>query len=182
MSKTARLIRTRSQAKAFILKVGICGIFSNDQGRMPCLWDVVDLPERQPGEKGWGQRVIAVWTWKDELPALYPEQIFYGKIPNGLAVLMSLDHLWETHYPIAHRSLYECSPLARKIYALVSLEPMTSPELRREMAVTKGPAKTQFDKALLELQATLNVVRRNSLKDARDTWVPFTEQHLPPVK
>lgn len=180
MKHVARFIRTRGQARTFVLKVGICGIFSNDQGRMPCLWDVVDLPERRPGEGGWGPRVMAIWTWKDELPALYPEQIFYGKLPNGLAVLMSQEHLRQTHYPTGHRSLQECSPLARKIFALVSLEPMTSPALRREMGITKGPAKTQFDKALLELQATLNIVRRNSLADTRDTWVPFTEQYSPP--
>jgi hypothetical protein len=53
--------------------------------------------ERQPGEKGWGQKGIAIWRWKNELPATYPEVIFYGKIPGGRAVLMSMDYLRAEH-------------------------------------------------------------------------------------
>ena len=30
---------------------------------MPNLWDVVDVPDRQPGEKGWGQKILAIWRW-----------------------------------------------------------------------------------------------------------------------
>jgi len=179
--KARPFIRTRAQARAFVLKRGLCGIFSEDNGRMPSLWDAVDLPMRQPGEGGWGQRVMAIWRWKDELPALYPDQIFYGKNAGGLAVLMSLDHLWKVHYPANHRPVRECSPLARSIHSLVALEPLTSAALRRELGVAKGAGKNAFDKALLELQATLNIVRRNSLEDKRDTWVLFSEQYSRPA-
>ncbi|HEY5792517.1 MAG TPA: hypothetical protein VIS74_04415, partial [Chthoniobacterales bacterium] len=116
-----------------------------------------------------------------ELPARYPDQIFYGKIPGGLAVLMSLDYLWTGHYPKHHRPLVECSPLARKIHGLIALEPLTTMQLRRELAVETGPAKAAFAKALLELQVTLNLARRNSLQDKKDVWVNFREQHLPPA-
>ena len=84
---------TLKQARTYILQVGICGIFSDARVGMPNLWDVVDLPDRQPGQKGWGQKVIAIWRWKNELPAIYPEEIFYGKIPTGHAALMSMDYL-----------------------------------------------------------------------------------------
>lgn len=175
--KTKRFIRTRGQAKAFVLEVGLCGIFSEDNGQMPCLWNVVDLPERQVGEGGWGQRVMAIWRWKDELPALFPEMIFYGKNANGLAVLMTLDHLRHTHYSSHHRAVQDCTSLAQKIHAIIALEPMTTTALRKELQVTKGKGKTQFDKALLELQVTLNIARRNSLEDKKDTWVLFGEQY-----
>jgi hypothetical protein len=33
-------------------------------------------------------------------------------------------------------------------------------------------------RALQELQVTLNIVRRNSLHDEKDIWVPFAEQYL----
>jgi len=85
-------VRTLKQARTFVLRVQICGIFSNPAHGVPCLWDVVDLPGRKLGEKGWGQKIIAIWTWKNELPATYPDEIFYGKIPSGRAVLMSMDH------------------------------------------------------------------------------------------
>lgn len=48
-------VRTLGQARAFVLRVGICGIFSNAQGTLSSLWEVVDLPERRPGEAGWGE-------------------------------------------------------------------------------------------------------------------------------
>ncbi|MGB8463684.1 MAG: hypothetical protein WCE49_01930, partial [Terrimicrobiaceae bacterium] len=76
-------VRTLAQAKAFVLRAGICGIFSDARGTIPRLWDVVDLPDRMQGERGWGQKITAIWSWKNELPAKYPREIFYGKIKGG---------------------------------------------------------------------------------------------------
>ena len=39
------------------------------------------------------------------------------------------------------------------------------------------PERNRFDRALQELQVTLNIVRRNSLEDEKDTWVLFSEQY-----
>lgn len=171
-------IRTFREARAFVKKSRICGIFSDDKGRMPSLWDAVDLPGRQPGEGGWGQKVTAIWTWKNELPAKYPSEIFYGKIPGGLAVLMTTEYLRKEHYPKCHVPLRECTPLAQKIYAALKLDPLTTSALREELGMTLRPEKSRFDRALQELQVTLNIARRNSLTDKNDTWVLFREQYL----
>ena len=176
------VVRTLRQARVFILKVGICGIFSDAGVGMPSLWDVVDLPERRPGEKGWGQKVIAIWQWKNELPALYPEEIFYGKIPRGHAALMSIDFLRTEHYPKHHRPLKECSPLAQRIYDRLKLDPLTTGLLREELNMTRRPERNRFDRALHELQVTLNITRRNSLEDENDTWVLFSDQYLDVVR
>ena len=170
-------IRTLAQARAFVRRKGLVGIFSNNDGAMPALWDVVDLPGRQPGEKGWGQKVSAIWTWKNELPARWPEEFFYGKIPGGLAVLMSIERL-KTHYREHHVPLRECSAVAQKIAAVLRFDPATTTALRRELDITRKPEKARFDRALQELQVTLNIARRNSLEDKNDTWVPFREQYL----
>ena len=175
-------IRTLKQAHAYVLQVGICGIFSDTKGSLPNLWDATDLPERQPGEKGWGQKVIAVWQWKNELPASYPEEIFYGKIPGGRAALMTIDYLRTEHFPKHHRPIQECSPLARNIYKIIRFDPMTTGSLRKELNMTLRPERTKFDRALQELQITLNIARRNSLKDENDTWVLFSEQYLDVVR
>jgi hypothetical protein len=177
MSSKLPWVRTLRQAKAFVLRARICGIFSDARGSMTCLWNVVDLPERAPGEKGWGQKVIAIWRWKNELPARYPNEIFYGKT-RGLAVLMSIDHLRREHYPKHHRHLGQCSELARRIYDVIRLDPIETGRLREEMNMARRPERNKFDRALQELQITLNIVRRNSPDDERDTWVPFSEQHL----
>jgi hypothetical protein len=178
MSARPASVRTLRQAKAFVLQEGMCGIFSDAKGKIPCLWDVVDLPGRKPGEKGWGQKVIAIWSWKNQLPAKYPQEIFYGKIKGGLAVLMSMDYLREKHYPESHRPLRDCSPLARRLYEIIRMDPIMTGRLREEMNMTKRPERSQFDRALKELQITLNIARRNSANDESDTWVPFTEQYL----
>jgi len=172
------VVRTLKQARAYILQVGICGIFSDAGVGMPNLWDMVDLPDRQPGEKGWGQKVVAIWRWKNELPAIYPEEIFYGKIPVGRAALMSMDYLRVEHYPKHHRPLRECSAIAQRIYERLRLDPQTTGSLREELNMTGRPERNRFDRALQELQVTLNIARRNSLEDENDTWVLFSDQHL----
>jgi len=171
-------IRTLTQARAFVLRAGICGIFSDAKGTMPCLWNSVDLPERRPGETGWGQKVMAIWRWKNELPAKYPREVFYGKIKGGLAVLMSIEYLRNEHYPKHHRPLRDCSPLGRQLYDVIRLDPIVTGALREEMSIAGPSERNKFDRALQELQTTLNIVRRNSALDEKDTWVPFSEQYL----
>jgi hypothetical protein len=178
MKRKVAVVRNLKQARTYILQVGICGIFSDAGVGMPNLWEVVDLPERQAGEKGWGQKVVAIWRWKNELPATYPEEIFYGKIPGGRAVLMSLDYLRVEHYPKHHRPLDQCSTLAQRIYEWLKLDPLTTGSLRKELNATQRPERTRFDRALQELQITLNIARRNSLEDENDTWVLFSDQYL----
>jgi hypothetical protein len=65
---------------------------------------------------------------------------------------------------------------------LIRFDPMTTGEMRKEMAMTRRPERTKFDRALQELQITLNIARRNSLKDEKDTWVVFSEQYLDVVR
>jgi hypothetical protein len=182
MKRKVDAIRTLKQARNYILQVGVCGIFSDAGAGMPNLWDVVDLPDRKPGARGWGEKVIAIWRWKNELPAIYPEEIFYGKLPSGHAALMRMDCLRTKHYPEHHRPLRECSSLAQRIYEVLRLDPMTTGALRKELNMTQKPERNRFDRALQELQVTLNIARRNSLEDENDTWVPFSEQYLDVVR
>jgi hypothetical protein len=182
MKRKGALVRILKQARAYILQVGICGIFSDAGIGMPNLWEVVDLPDRQPGEKGWGQKVVTIWRWKNELPAIYPEEIFYGKIPTGRAALMSMDYLRVQHYPKNHRPLRDCSALAQRIYERLRLDPRTTGSLREELNMTGRSDRNQFDRALKELQVTLNIARRNSLEDENDTWVLFSDQYLEVVQ
>ena len=175
--KTKPHVRTLKQAKAFVCKVGYCLVFADKKLDLPNLWDAIDLPEKQPGEKGWGKKVGAVWSWKNELPADYPDEIFYGKGEKGKSVLMTLDHLKETHYPAFHQPVAKCSPLARKIYELVRIEPFTTSALRKAILKGDKTLKNAFAKALVELQVTLNIVRSNAPEITADNWVRFEEQY-----
>lgn len=170
-------IRTLAQAKKYVAKVGYCLVFADRKQEVPNLWDAIDLPEKQPGEKGWGQKVSAVWNWKNALPADYPDEIFYGKGAKGKSVLMTVDYLKEEHYPAFHQPIGKCSAMARKIYELVRVEPLTTTALRKAILHGDKTRKNAFAKALVELQVSLNIVRSNAPEITSDTWVRFGEQY-----
>jgi hypothetical protein len=92
-----------------------------------------------------------VWTWKNQLPATYLDQIFYDKIKGGRAVPCSCMAKLREFYPQQHTPLSACSALAQ--------------------------ARSQFDRALQELQVTFNIARSNRPDVEGDTWVPFLEQY-----
>ena len=48
--------------------------------------------------------------------------------------------------------------------------------------MTMRPDRNRFNRALKELQVTLNIARRNSLEDENDTWVLFSDQYLEVVQ
>jgi hypothetical protein len=169
-------VKTLEQARDFVLEVGVCGILHDEQARLPTLWDAVDLPDKRPGESGWGEKMGVVWPWKNELPTNYPDQIFYGKLKGGRAVLMSMEKLREI-YPHQHRPADACSALAQELLAIIEQGPMMTVPLRQAMGMTDRKAKGQFDRALVELQVTFNIARSNRPGIEGDTWVPFLEQY-----
>jgi hypothetical protein len=168
-------LKTLEQAHAFVRAVGKCTIFPDKKSGAPNLWDVIDLPEKKPGEAGWGQKIGAAWSWKNQLPAEYPDEVFYGKDEAGRAVLMTLEHLAQVHYPKFHRPVEQGSAMARKIYAKVKVEPMTTGALRQAVAGKDKSLRAAFSKAMIELQVTLNIVRSNAPEIETDTWLRFGE-------
>ena len=169
------MIKTFEEARLLIRELKICTIFESSKTELPSLWAHVDLPEKQEGEKGWGKKVSAVWDWKNRLPAEFPDEIFYGKIKGGLAVLMTMDYLREVHFVSAYRSIDDLHPLPAYIFEMIRVEPWETANLRNEVIDEYGCSKSQFDTALKNLQISLNVVRSNDPDIERDTWLTFQE-------
>ena len=65
VSPEPAMIRTFDQACQFVHEHKVCTIFGSKNSPYPSLWDNVDLPDRKKGEKGWGEKITAVWTWKN---------------------------------------------------------------------------------------------------------------------
>lgn len=168
-------VRTIEDAFEFVQAVGICSLFSGKIPGVCSLWDAVDLPENGGGRTKWGARVEALWAWKTDLPTHYPDDIFYGKVKGGHAVLMSMEYFCKTHYPKAACPLSECRPLARKVYEIIRLSPGATSTIRSEAMALHGCTKGRFETALKELQISLNVVRLNEPGLQNDHWVPFEE-------
>ena len=171
-------VKTLEQARRFVIEQRICTVFLGSSKVIKSLWNAVDLPDKQPGETGWGAKVVAIWGWKNQLPAQYPKEIFYGKMKGGSAVLMTLDYLRDCHYPKYHQHIRNCRPLAQQVYELIRQERYETTALRRDSREQFGCTKSQFDSALVELQETLNIVRSNEPGADRDTWLPFQEIYL----
>ncbi len=166
-------IKTIEEACRFIKSVKVCTIFPSEKTELTSLYEHVDLPEKQPGESGWGERVKAVWPWKNQLPTQFPNEIYYGKIKGGFAVLMDLKYLEESHFSIAYQPVESLSQLAQQIFEKVRVEPWTTGELRQEIIAETGCSKSRFGTALKILQISLNIVR---VCDAeQDTWLTFRE-------
>jgi hypothetical protein len=179
-TKTKRdaVIKTFEEARAFVLEVKVCTLFANSgKQAYPSLWDNVDLPDKRSGEGGWGERVSAIWTWKNRLPERYPDEIFYGKVRGGHAVLMEMGYLRDPHFATAYRPAQELSSLAQFLYDKVRFEPWDTAELRRFAVDEFGASKGQFDTALKNLQISLNIARANDPSAERDTWLAFSEAY-----
>jgi len=166
-------IKTLDQAHIFVREVKICTIYASEKTVHTSLWEHVDLPEKQPGEKGWGEKVSAIWTWKNQLPAQYPEEIFYGKVKGGFAVLMDMDYLKDVHFPKAYKPVASLNTLAAFVFNKIEIEPWDTTSLRNHVVEEFGCSKSQFDTALKNLQITMNVVRSNDPTIEHDTWVTF---------
>ena len=169
------MIKTFEEARFLIRELKICTIFESAKSGLPSLWEYVDLPEKQEGEKGWGQKVSAVWSWKNRLPAEFPDEIFYGKINGGFAVLMTMDYLRDVHFASSYKSVDQLNPLSATIFEKIRNEPWETTDLRKEVIEAYGCSKSQFDTALKNLQISLNIVRSNDPGIERDTWLTFEE-------
>jgi hypothetical protein len=174
------MIKTFEAARLLVQQLQVCTIYDSAKIKLPSLWEHVDLPEKQEGEKGWGEKVSAVWDWKNRLPAEFPDEIFYGKIKGGFAVLMSMDYLRDVHFQAAYKPVDQLNPLCIHIFEKVRVEPWDTTSLRNQMIQEYGCSKSQFDTALKNLQISLNVVRSNDPNIERDTWLTFQE-HYPDI-
>jgi hypothetical protein len=169
------MIKTFEEACEFVFEKKIVSIFGSKGSPHPSLWDNVDLSEEKPKEGGWSPKIIAVWSWKNEIPNTFPDEFFYGKIPGGDAVIMDMEYLREEHYPNNHVPVSELDPLVQSIYEFIRVEPYFTGPLRKLVMAEYGCTKSRFDTALKKLQISLNITRSNDPNLKNDQWVMFSE-------
>lgn len=172
------MIKTFEEAYQFVLDRTVVTVFGSKGSPHPSLWDNTDLSEEKPKSGGWSPKVMAVWDWKTRIPQTYPEQVFYGKIPGGDAVLMEMNHFRDVHYAAAYQDVMELDPLCQEVFELIRLEADYTGPLRKRAMARFACTKSQFDTALKKLQISLNVVRSNDPKLKNDFWLPMREVHM----
>jgi hypothetical protein len=172
------MIKTFKAAYQFVLDKKIVTVFGSKTSPHPSLWDNTDLSESKPKAGGWSPKVTAVWDWKTRIPQTYPDNVFYGKITGGDAVLMEMGHFREVHFAKAFQQASELSLLAQQVNDLIRLEPAYTGVLRKQAIAKFHCTKSQFDTALKKLQSSLNIVRSNDPNMKNDFWLPMREVHL----
>lgn len=175
------MIKTFDEAYQFVLAQKLCTVFGSKCSPYPSLWDNTGLSEKKPKTGGWSPKVVAVWDWKTRIPQTYPDEVFYGKVPGGDAVLMEMQHFRKCHYPDAFQPVSELDPLAQEVYELIRREPAGTGPLRKRALAQVDCTKSQFESALKKLQVSLNIVRSNDPKLKNDFWLPMREVHLDTV-
>lgn len=169
------MIKTFEDAYQFVLKHKICTIFGSQKSPYPSLWDNTDLSDKKPKGGGWNPRVSAIWDWKTRIPQTYPDQIFYGKVVGGDAVLMEMEYFRETHYSDSFRAVENLDMLCQQVFRLIRIEPGYTGVLRKRAINQFSCTKSQFDTALKKLQISLNVVRSNDPQHQNDFWLSMLE-------
>lgn len=176
------MIKTFEAAYQFVLDNKVCTVFGSKGSPYASLWDNTALSEKKPKAGGWSPKVTAVWDWKTRIPQTYPEQVFYGKVPGGDAVLMEMQHFRQVHYPDAFQPVSELDGLAQQVYELIRREPGFTGPLRKRAIENFSCTKSQFEGALKRLQISLNIVRSNDPQLKNDFWLPMQEVHLDVVQ
>jgi len=172
------MINTFDEAYQFVLEQKVCTVFGSKSSPYPSLWDNTGLSEKKPKAGGWNPKVVAIWDWKTRIPQTYPNEVFYGKVQGGDAVLMEMQHFRNVHYPDAFQPVSELDPLSQEVYDLIRLEPDYTGPLRKRAIAELACTKSRFDTALKKLQVSLNIVRSNDPKLKNDFWLPMREVHL----
>jgi len=168
-----RWVRTVEDALEFVRLVGLCLIFApnhaSKRDALPSLWDVVDAPDKLPGDHGFGERAGFVWRLKNELPLAYADEIFYGKLRGGRAMLCTLERLREL-YQRQQQSADAVSREACRLLEIVKLRPITSGDLRLDAGFHQPGDRSRFERALQELQVSFLIAR---VDVEPDTWFLF---------
>ena len=172
------MIKTFEEAYQFVLDSKVCTVFGSKGSPHPSLWDNTNLSDKKPKAGGWSPKVVAVWDWKTRIPQTYPDEVFYGKVKGGDAVLMEMQHFRDVHYPEAFQPVVELDQLAQDVFEFIRLEPDFTGALRKKAIAELGCTKSRFDTALKKLQISLNIVRSNDPRLKNDFWLPMREFHL----
>ncbi|MGQ9852821.1 MAG: AlkZ-related protein [Candidatus Oleimicrobiaceae bacterium] len=174
-------LRVTSVAEAleFINEVGLCFAFAARRSELPCLWHAVcgqrdpQMPEHI--QHDWS--IGLVWEAKDVLAA--EKKIYYGKALRFRPTMISLA-LFPSFYRarglrgeaeeyIDHHRRGQLSPGAKRIMdALVRRSPQITRELKSASGLSRPGQRSEFDRAMAELQMKLLVVK------VAELYEPFT--------
>ena len=161
-------VHTEEQALGFVNEVGFCFLFGEKGVAIPTLWSAICGSRRPVPRSNRDADIGRTWRWKDTLPSR--GLVYYGKLLRDRATLVSLDLLpWffalSPNYGDVedYMEQYDEGLLtveAKNVYeALLNEGAMATSRLRQVAGLSGGPNARRFERALVELQRELKIVK-----------------------
>jgi hypothetical protein len=162
-----RRIQTIDQARAFVDDVGFCFFWPIKDIEMPSLFHAIAGRIRPVPSAHNDPDLSKSWGWKDR--SLGQRWWYYGKMLRRRATLISLDMLPFFYansrnygelddYLEEYRSGTMTAEAKRVYETLLTLGPLDTVRLRREVHMAADSAKSRFERALVELQIGFKVL------------------------
>src|SRR6266540_5774085 len=189
--RPALRLRSERAAIAFVNAVGFCSTFYRFPEGAACLWAAVAgrLNPRWPRRSHHDAGIGLTWELKDTLPAR--RQVYYGKLVKGRPVLVALD-LFPAFYALVrgaqrardYAAEYQAGRLSatakRLMESLMRESPQYTRGLRAECFMLEPSKTREFERAMVELQQGLWVVKTEERYepsfsyrwDLVDAWLP----------
>lgn len=166
-------VRNGAQLIEFVNDVGFCFAFTAAEGLpIPACFDHLSTKDI---DRKWGW----IWGWKDELAA--DKKLYYGPIlwrkPSFVSMKL-LPLLYATHgragEPDDHLEDVKAgrlSEVARRIIEHVTVKGESQTRrMRAELGITSKEGRTQYDRALDEVQRLMYVARVKAVGEGREEY------------
>ena len=166
-------VRNAGQLVSFVNDVGFCFAFTAAEGLpIPACFDHLSTNDI---DRKWGW----IWGWKDELAA--DKKLYYGPIlwrkPSFVSMKL-LPLLYATHgragEPDDHLEDVKAgrlSEVARRIIEHVTVKGESQTRrMRAELGITSKEGRTQYDRALDEVQRLMYVARVKAVGEGREEY------------
>ena len=165
------------QALEFVNDVGFCFLFPAREVELPSLWEAICGQARPLPMHHDDTELGYTWEWKDEMPSR--GLAFYGKLLRKKPMLISLQllpHFYalSANYGEVEDYLLEyeegkLSEEAKRVFeALLKHGALPTSHLRRRAGLEGKEDARRFDRAILELQLGLKIVK-TGISDA-NAW------------
>lgn len=166
-------VRNGAQLIEFVNDVGFCFAFTAAEGLpIPACFDHLSTNDI---DRKWGW----IWEWKDELAA--DKKVYYGPIlwrKPSFVSMKFLSLLYATHgragEPDDHLEDVKAgrlSEIARRIIEHVTVKgEQQTRRMRAELGITSKEGRTQYDRALDEVQRLMYVARVKAVGEGREEY------------
>jgi hypothetical protein len=170
-------VKTRKEAVRFINDVGIALLFPGDNVPFPDLWSAINGEERKIPKHHHDWALGKTWDWKDQIPS--HKEAWYGKLVRGKPAFICMADLPAVYALSSNFGELDdyleayadglMSNEARTVYEVLLAEgPLPTSALRKAAGLGGGgdPAR-RFERAIVELQADLKIVKSGISDDNR---------------